>query len=185
MLEEKCRTSLSAYWKYKVEKQQQDGSVVLVKDTPFTKNLIVNDHAIVAAGLFIGNTDFQGGAKRVEVGTGDNLWGGSPPSPLVTDTSLVTPLARKSLLSKNFLDEGSLPSVVITTTPSRFAHFTFILDFIEPLIDGSTIRELAFFGGNATDTLGTGHIINIIRPVPEFKDTYFKITYEVIMEFQI
>ena len=170
----------TAWWAYDIYRKTEGGEV-LIKSSPFKKNVIVENYAIVVAGVFKGDGDFTGGVKYAEVGEGLAAWGTTPPSALSTDTGLVAPLGRRVPTSKVFLDGSDLP----TLTPTKKIQITFSLGFSEGDVDGYTIRELALVGGDATTTVATGYTINILRPTPEYKDALFRIIYKVKFEFSI
>jgi len=164
-----------AYWSYKVY-EKTDGGIKLINKVGPVKNVVVENYEVVACGMLLGSGVFNGGVKYAEVGTGDVGWGVTPPAPSISTTALTAPLTRRLPFSKSFVD---LVTLEPTDTQTSRIRISFMLNFFEPDVDGQIIREYALFGGDASSTLSTGHMINVIRPTPLPKEAFFRIVYEV------
>ena len=127
------------------------------------RNIIVNSASLLIARLLANgqtSADPVGPAHGIwvlAVGTGDALWDKlNPPAPLVTDSLMISELARKRFSSVNFVktDGSGLPSSTVTN----------ILDFQTVFTESEAvgpIMELGLFGGDASDVIAdSGTLIN-------------------------
>lgn len=114
---------------------------------PWRENLVVNSFAVLLTALCkTGRTPAYSGITHMALGTGLVGWdAGGFPTPLVTDTILVTELTRKALDSVSDIN-GS--NNVVTTGPTGRLLLSATFNLNEAIGD---IREFGLFGGRAAD----------------------------------
>ncbi len=120
----------------------------------------------------------SGGILQHAQGRGDGLWN-EPTIPAVTtsDLTLVDEAGRKVPSSIVFLDLTDTP-VAVVTSKIRISTTLLTTDLV-----GVTIREQALFGGDATATIDSGFIINVIRHAPIFKSGAAQLTRNIKLTF--
>jgi len=172
---------IHGFWKDVVEKKLPDGTEVVVEDTGWKSNLIVVGMGVVLAGLLKGDPDFAGGIVRHAIGRGNPAWDiPGPPAPNYSATSLVDEYFRKAPTAISYLDPGGTPVV----GPTRSILVQTVLDYGEANGGGGEyIREQGLFGHLATDTLGSGMLVNLIYHVAKFKNSGIKITRYINLQF--
>ena len=139
-----------------------DGARVV---TAWQHNLVVNSFANLVAALCVGNGAGTGpnatyvGIQQMAVGTGLVSWDtGGTPAPNLTDTTLVTELARK-VVTVQFVDGSG--NVIAGPSPNILVTCTFNVGEAN-----GALREWGLFGGNATATLGSGIMVDhVTTPV--------------------
>lgn len=172
---------IHGFWKDVIERKRPDGTDEVVEETDWKSNLIVVGMGVVLAGLLKGDPDFAGGIIRHAVGRGNPAWDiPGPPAPSYGATSLVDEYFRKAPTAISYLDPGGAPVV----GPTRSILVQTVLDYGEANGGGGEyIREQGLFGGLATDTLGSGTMINLIYHVAKFKNSGIKITRYINLQF--
>ena len=125
-----------------------------VEELPWRKNLIAKTFSTLAACLCKGEAGFAG-LTYIEVGTGEVGWDSVTPAPDANATGLVNPLARKAV-NVTFLDPSNNPTAARTNRIQIEATFA-----VGEAI--GTWRTFGAFGGNATATLGTGYLADIVN----------------------
>lgn len=135
------------------------------------------------AGLFKNDSNLPSGVTHHAIGRGSSTWdsGVIPPSPPTTDEYLLDEYYRQSIDTNTdveYIDSGGnpftptgSPGVDYQVQPRIRIKSTFGYDDA----NGEWIREQAIFGGDATATIDTGHIFNIIRHPRIRKENNIKI----------
>ena len=121
-------------------------------------NLIVNAGDRLLAALLKKQTGFQG-ILFLAVGEGDALWDTSMPDKSPTTTSLFNEIKRFPIAPDqiSFLDETNQP----TSAPSNQLEITVELAGLAFVTEGvQQLREFGLFGGDATDAVNSGYMIN-------------------------
>ena len=173
---------IHGFWKDVVERKLPDGTEVVVEETEWKSNLIVVGMGVVLAGLLKADPDFEGGIVRHAVGRGSPSWDPlpQPPTPSYDSTGLFDEYFRKAPAAITYLDSGGSP----VTGPTRSILVQTVLDYSEANgAGGEYIREQGLFGGPATDTLGSGILMNLIYHVAKFKNAGTKITRYINLQF--
>lgn len=142
-----------------------------------TKNLIVANASKFMAKRMRPGTSWGAGITHLEVGTG--VGDGSlqnPQAPSSLQTMIRTALARKPITSWTYLDTNGQA----TNTETNILQLT--TTFLENEANGSLV-EMGMFGGDATNTLGSGQMFNyktvpVINKTNEYQLTFtWKITF--------
>lgn len=140
------------------------------------ENLVVNSFAVLLTALCkTGRTPAYAGITHMALGTGLVGWdAGGFPTPLVTDITLVTELARKPLDSVSDINGSNL---VVTTGPTGRLLLSCTFNLNEAMGD---IREFGLFGGIAAtgftlDQTNQGIMVNHIN--------HAKITKSALSDF--
>lgn len=144
-----------------------DGEIEVLQEQTF-RNLIVSRASVLMARRMAPSTDYNtyaagtytnhigNGFQYLELGKGvgtGNLQ--APQQPDVARTALFTPFFRKAISSWKFLNADG--SQAANTAPTNILELT--TDILEAeAVD--TITEMGLFGGDASTTLGTGHMFN-------------------------
>jgi hypothetical protein len=118
------------------------------------KNLIVNMASKFMAHRMVPGTSWGSGIGYLEVGTGVGT--GTTQAPQVEDvnqTALRVALSRKAITSWTFLDSAG------NATASETNVVQYTTTFLETEAIGAIV-EMGLFGGDATTTLGSGHMFN-------------------------
>ena len=168
-------------WKDVIERKLPDGTEEVVEETEWKSNLIVVGMGVVLAWLLKADPDCDGGVVRHAVGRGNPSWDMSgPPTPSYDSTALYDEYFRKAPAAISYLDTGGAPVV----GPTRSILVQTILDYGEANGgSGEYIREQGLFGGPATDTLGSGILMNLIYHIAKFKNAGVKITRYINLQF--
>lgn len=118
-------------------------------------NVIVNTASILIARLLKDNKEPVAGISYLAVGSGNSGWDlFDPPAPTTSATRLENEYYRKAIEISTFVN----PETGEPTT-----SYTNIIDFSVTLGEAEgvgPIVELGMFGGDATDQLGTGTLLN-------------------------
>jgi hypothetical protein len=121
----------------------------------YTPNVIVNTASVLVARLLKDSSEPTHGISYLAVGTGDPGWNlQDPPAPTTTQTRLVSELFRKPVTSTSFIDP-----LTGAETPDATNVVDYAFNFNESEAVGAIV-ELGLFGGEATDGLSTGSMIN-------------------------
>lgn len=117
-------------------------------------NLVVNTFPVLLQ-LLLKRQSGYNGITYWAVGSGNDSWDSSTPSPALSDTRLTNEIGRVSIDAANisFLD----PNLNVTTTPTNIILITRTFSTSE--CNGKW-REFGLFGGNATSTLNSGIMVN-------------------------
>lgn len=94
-------------------------------------------------------------------GNGDAGWGGSPPAPAGTEVALEAEFCRYAPTNVSYESPSGSVSVGARTSAVKF----------ETIIpagahDSEVVREHGLFGGDATGTVDSGWMVNVIRHAP-------------------
>lgn len=146
----------------------------LIKETEWSKNTIVNGLNKAIAYAFAG----MGGLTYWAIGSGANSWDTNQPIPSATDTQLTNEIGRKIIPSSAFAfldNEGQ-----VTNTPTNVLQIT--LTFGANDCNGNW-REFALYGGNATNQLGSGVMINHKIHTLQTKTTSVQIQRQIKFTF--
>ena len=116
------------------------------------ENLVVSTCRTLIARLMKGDS---GGITYWAVGTGDASWDVTLPSPTEADTKLFNELYRKNIIAgdKVYIDATN----AVSATPTNRLQVS--VTFYEGDFTG-TIREMALYGGDATETKDSGFMVN-------------------------
>jgi hypothetical protein len=120
-------------------------------------NVIVNSASILVARLLKDSTEPAGGITYLAVGTGHSGWNTqNPPAPTVSQSSLEAELARKHISSShtNFVDPSTGDPINTPTNVVDFAVTFSESDAVGPIV------EMSLFGGDATDAINSGTMVN-------------------------
>ncbi len=118
------------------------------------KNLIVSKASVLMAKRMRPGTSWGAGITHLEVGTG--VGSGTlqaPQTETVAQTALRTPLARKGVDSWTYLDVSGNP----TTSETHVMQLTTTFNETDAV---GAIVEMGLFGGDATNTVGSGYMFN-------------------------
>lgn len=116
-------------------------------------NLVVNECSVLIAMLMKGGCN---GIQYFAVGSGSDTWDNNNlPNPEENDVKLLNEIFRKPITSDNivYIDDSNN----ISETPTNRLQITITL--LEDEANGE-LREMGFFGGDATLTKDSGHLIN-------------------------
>lgn len=143
-------------------------------ETDWSKNTIVNGLNKAIAYSFAG----MGGLTYWAVGSGESSWDISQPTPSATDTQLTNEIGRKIIPASAFafLDRDGQ----VTNTPTNVLQIT--LTFGANECNGNW-REFAIYGGNATNQLGSGVMINHKIHALQTKTTSIQIQRQIKFTF--
>lgn len=118
-------------------------------------NVIVNTASILVARLLKDSKEPSHGIFCLAVGTGLPTWDlQDPPAPTTSQVQLENELYRKATTTSVFIDP---------TTGEATQEFTNIVDYSFNFSESEavgTLVELGLFGGDATDALNTGTMVN-------------------------
>lgn len=130
-----------------------------------SSNIIVNTASILLARLLKNNTEPQRGISHLAVGSGNPSWDlFNPPSPTTSQTRLENEFYRKAIDYTTFIHP-------VTGEPTN--AYTNIVDYVVTLGESEAVGpivEFGLFGGDATDELNSGTMINW-RTVPVITKT--------------
>jgi hypothetical protein len=130
----------------------ENGNLVLDFMTP---NVIVNTASILVARLLKDSKEPSNGIAYLAVGTGDPGWNlQDPPAPTTTQTQLVSELFRKAVTESFYIDPVTGGNAI---DPTNIVDYHFNFNESEAV---GAIVELGLFGGDATDGLNTGTMVN-------------------------
>lgn len=165
---EKINVGLEGIWWDIVYKRDSRGNEEIIHRSKKHNTIMTKVTNLIAA-LFKNDSNMPVGIKYHALGTGSSSWDtGTPPSPSTSNEYLEAEYFRKEVLTSNmdYIDSGGSPfsptgspGVDYVVQPRVRLKTTF--EYNEA--NGEWIREQAIFGGDATSTVDTGHIINIIR----------------------
>nr|DAI99405.1 MAG TPA: baseplate protein [Caudoviricetes sp.] len=146
----------------------------LIKETEWSKNTIVNGLNKAISYAFAG----MGGLSYWAIGSGAASWDTTQPIPSATDTQLTNEIGRKIIPASAFafLDGDGQ----VTTTPTNVLQIT--LTFGANDCNGNW-REFALYGGNATNQLGSGVMINHKIHTLQTKTTSVQIQRQIKFTF--
>lgn len=174
-------------WRAVLTKSLPDGSES-VEEIPWQDNRVVDSAAVLIAGLVkkdITFTDY--GFLYYAVGEGSATWDppGTPPTPSMSQTTLLAEFARKAPDYVIYLDPSTgLPAAPGVRTYRTETRVTFLkADGPTP---GKYVREQALFGGDATATLDSGIMFNVANHIRIWKDDtiqlqlFFDHTFEIV-----
>jgi len=178
---ESVNMGLEGIWWDIVYKKDSRGREEIVY-TSKKHNTIMTKVTRLIAGLFKNDTNMPAGIKYHALGTGLIAWDSvvTPPSPPLSNEYLEAEYYRQEVLPAyiDYIDgAGSpfsptgTPGVDYVVQPRVRLKTTF--DYGDA--NGEWIREQAIFGGDATSSLDSGHIINIIRHPRIRKESNIKI----------
>ena len=120
-------------------------------------NIIVNSASILIARLLKDSKEPDAGISYLAVGTGAVGWNlQNPPQPTNTQTMLQNEIARKAFTTEDvtFIDPDSGDP---TVTPTNVVDYT--CTFAETEAVGPLV-EFSLFGGDATDIVNSGSMVN-------------------------
>lgn len=120
-------------------------------------NIIVNTASILIARLLKDSSEPTAGITYLAVGTGASGWNlQNPPAPTNTQTTLENEIARKAYTTNDvtFIDPDTGSPVL---TPTNVVDYT--ATFAETEAVGPLV-EMGMFGGDATDLLDSGTLVN-------------------------
>lgn len=143
--------------------QLLDDGNKLVQDCGWRSNRIVYDCNRLLAALMKGHEGLAG-VLYLAAGGGLPQWDGEVVQPLPTTSQLTNELGRRTLQPADiiFLDNSNLPSATPTSRLEIHCQFT-REDFAEN--GAQSLREFGLFGGDASDSAGSGFMINhVIHP---------------------
>ena len=166
--------STTAMWRSIIYRKDEKTGEVTKQVTPWKNNLIVDNCYVLQAITF---KNEMTGLQYMTFGQGNPAWDPVPPAPSATDTTLYDEIFRYELQAGDFvyLDAG----LVVVVGPERRIRVTGVLDYGDAI--GSYIREFALFGGNATATLDSGYMANVIRAERFMKTGAIRLEREVIL----
>ncbi len=180
-LVERYKTPLvvkGGYWRDEFFHRGGDGKDIFdpeKSDKDWNKNVITVGMTFLLAGLMKNEPTFNGkGILQHAQGIGQPSWDVTLPTPLFSQTQLVSEYFRKSPDSISYTDPSGNP--VLGITNSILVRTT--LDFGDANGNdnlGRFIREQGIFGGNATATLNSGYMADAINHKARFKDHTVKI----------
>lgn len=141
------------------------------------RNLIVDGIYQLITSLFAKKEGFKG-LQYWAIGSGLDTWEDNLPQPVKTDTRLVREIGRKAIQSSDFrfVDAEGHTSV----TPTNRLAINVVFGYDECI---GTWREFGIFGGNATDTVNSGTMINRKVHGVINKTREMEITREIIFTF--
>lgn len=117
-------------------------------------NVIVNTASVLIARLLKGEPGVRG-ITHLAVGTGGSGWDlQDPPAPTTTQQRLEGEILRKKITKTAFIDPETGNE---TLTPTNIVDYSFC--FSESEAVGSLV-EMGLFGGDATDSLNSGVMLN-------------------------
>lgn len=132
-------------------------------DSGWQSNLIVQGCNLLLAALLKGDSGLFG-LLYWAIGEGSATWDAVRPQPLLTDAALAAEILRQPLAPDQivYLDENGDPTGSISNRLEISAEFRgeeIVAAGFQPL------REFGLFGGNATETAGSGLMIDyVIHP---------------------
>lgn len=132
-------------------------------DSGWHPNRVVHTCSLLLAALLKREEGMQG-ILYWAVGEGERGWDTLCPSPQLDDTQLAAEVARQALIPEQivYLDDAGVPSGSPTACLEVTAEFAG-----EDLVSSGfqSLREFGLFGGNATDALDSGLMIDyVIHP---------------------
>lgn len=142
------------------------------------RNLVVNGIYHLITSLF-SNKESYTGLQFWAIGKGSEDWEEEDlPQPEVTNTKLLSEIGRKAIQPSNFkfVDAEGLP----TPYPTNRLSVTVVFGYDECI---GTWREFGLFGGNATETVDSGIMINRKIHGVINKTREMEITREIIFTF--
>lgn len=118
-------------------------------------NLVVNSVLPLILAL-LGNDSNYTGIQYWAVGSGSSTWDTSQPEPELTETQLTNELGRITVDPSNiyFVDDDTFEKIEGTSNTLEIKTTFGLQDC------NGTWREFALFGGNATEDINTGVMIN-------------------------
>lgn len=153
--EPRCTESYSnmeRHWKITDTITHVDGRVEVIEH----ENTVVNNCSNLIACLMKAQAGYAG-LTYWAVGSGSSGWSNtSPPSPTVSDSSLLAETFRKAIVPATdivFLDGSDNVTASVTN------KIQITVTFLENEANGE-LREFALFGGNATSSANTGIMVN-------------------------
>lgn len=166
---------LKGQWKDKIWKKNPDGSIYLVKETDWNSNTVVFSAREIISGLLAAESGW-GGYTFHCCGEGSAAWdSGGAPVPAQSQTLLLNEITglRKAPDTLTFLD----PNTDLPTggAVSRKVEIVTTFDFGDGPAGGAPIREQAIFGGDATASINSGLMFNVINHTKIFKDSTVKL----------
>lgn len=135
----------------------------LAVDHGWRSNRIVSGSDILIASLMMGMPDIEG-ILFLAIGEGDPAWDSSNPLASTSADNLHAELLRVPVNDQQigFIDDANQPS----TNPTN--RLAINVDFVgSDIVTGNyqSLREFGLFGGDATNTLNSGYLINyVIHP---------------------
>jgi hypothetical protein len=142
--------------------ESSTGKLIYNYESP---NIIVNTASILLARLLKNNTEPQKGISYLAIGSGNPSWDlFNPPAPTTSQTRLENEFFRKAIDYSTFIHPQ-------TGEPTN--SYTNIVDYVVTLGESEAIGpivEFGLFGGDATDELNSGTMINW-RTVPVITKT--------------
>ncbi|WP_017814481.1 hypothetical protein [Paenibacillus shenyangensis] len=135
------------------------------------KNLIVANASRFMAKRMRPGANWGAGITHLEVGTGvGDGTQASPQAASLSQTVLRSPLARKAITSWTYLDSNGQA----TSAESNILQLT--TTFLENEANGAVV-EMGMFGGDASNTLGSGYMFNyktvpVINKTSEYQLTF-------------
>lgn len=119
------------------------------------KNIIVSTASILVARLLKDSKEPSNGITYLSLGTGAIGWNlQDPPAPTTSQVRLEAELFRKSAAYTSFINPTDGTTSVTATNIVDYAF-----NYLEGDATGALV-ELGLFGGDATDSLNTGTMIN-------------------------
>ncbi len=138
-----------------------DGQIV---EELHIKNLIVANASKFMAKRMRPGANWGAGITHLEVGTGvGDGTASNPQAPNSAQTVLRSPLARKGITSWTYLDASGQP----TNSETNILQLT--TTFLESEANGAIV-EMGMFGGDASNTIGSGYMFNY-KTVPVINKT--------------
>lgn len=133
-------------------KGYESGEQVLSWESP---NVIVNTASILVARLLKDPSEPTFGIRYLGVGQGSPSWDKQdPPAPTTNQTSLESEIFRKAVDQTTFINPVTGEN---SETPTNVVDYAF--NFLEGEATGALV-ELGLYGGDATDGLNTGTLVN-------------------------
>lgn len=117
-------------------------------------NIVVNSFSNLVMALMSNKSGFSG-ITHWAVGSGLSSWDTNPVSPTLSEVKLTSEIGRKALTTDSFTFLTSDGSVSATPTNILKVSVTFDVDECN-----GTWREFGIFGGNASDSLNSGVMID-------------------------
>jgi hypothetical protein len=149
--EERTKGLKGEYW---IQLKDSDGNIV---EEQHGNNIIVNSASILIARLLKDNNEPTAGISYLAVGTGASGWNlQNPPQPTNTQTKLENELTRKAFTTEdvNFVDPDTGDPTVVPTNIVDYTCTFAETEAVGPLV------EMGLFGGDATDQVDSGTMIN-------------------------
>ncbi len=133
-------------------------------DSGWKNNLVVQSCNFLLAALMKRETDISG-ISYWAIGTGNPDWDNRIPSPGFTDTQLFNEVARVPLALSQIVYIDNENEVSESTTDRLEITATFNADALG-FEDAHPLREFGLFGGDASETLNSGFMIDFIIHPP-------------------